>query len=109
VSKRWERKAGRPGWRFDPTDPMNYDSCALRNDAAAQLYVHLCAESTCTRLDSHFDWVVVRPGSSDPEQVYWGAASQAVYAVATTPAQAGGLRCLTLNARRSPPRPRSPR
>jgi hypothetical protein len=86
------------GHSFDPTDPMNYDSFALRNDAATPLYVHLCADATCSRLDSHFDWVVMQPGSSDTEQVYWGRDSRAVYAVATAPAPGDGLRCLTLNA-----------
>jgi hypothetical protein len=86
------------GHSLDPTDPMNYDYFALRNDAATPLYVHLCAEATCTRLDGHFGWVVVQPVSSDTERVYWGRDFGAVYAVATAPALGAGLRCLTVSA-----------
>jgi len=86
------------GHSLDPTDSMNYDFFALRNDSATPRYVHLCDDASCTRLDGHFDWVAVRPGSLDTEQVYWDSSSTAVYAVATSPALGSGSRCLVLNA-----------
>src|SRR4051812_34929135 len=32
------------GHSIDPTDPMNYNFYALRNDSASDLYVHLCSD-----------------------------------------------------------------
>ncbi|HEU5268833.1 MAG TPA: hypothetical protein VFU36_02830, partial [Jatrophihabitans sp.] len=49
------------GHSLDPTDPMNYNTYVLRNDLPAAAYLHLCADSTCARLDQHTDWVAVQP------------------------------------------------
>jgi hypothetical protein len=86
------------GHSLDPTDPMNYDSYALVNDSAATVYVHLCADSGCARLDQHTDWTPVQPGAGDTEQVYWGAGAYAVYAVASAPNVGAARRCLLLDA-----------
>ncbi|MDQ1731119.1 MAG: hypothetical protein QOK10_1278, partial [Pseudonocardiales bacterium] len=73
------------GHSIDPTDPMNYNTYALRNDSTTPQYVHLCADEKCATLDGHLDWVPVRPGSADDEQVYWGWSTPSVFAVALTP------------------------
>ena len=85
------------GHSLDPTDQMNYNTYALRNDSRTQLYVHLCADERCARLDGPLDWVAVKPGSADEEQVYWGSPWPTVYAVALRPSGAEG-RCVVLNA-----------
>jgi hypothetical protein len=77
------------GHSIDPTDPMNYNTYALRNDSTTPQYVHLCADEKCATLDGHLDWVPVRPGSADDEQVYWGWSTPSVFAVALTPSGAG--------------------
>lgn len=79
-------------------DPMNYNTYALRNDLPAPAYVHLCADAGCARLDQHADWVEVKPGAADDEQVYWGSNQPTVYAVATSPSANGAPRCLALDA-----------
>jgi len=84
------------GHSLDPTDPMNYDSFALVNDSPSTLYVHLCADSRCSRLESHFDWTAIAPGSSETEQVYWDPGSFAAYAVSDRPGR--NERCLRLDA-----------
>jgi hypothetical protein len=75
---------------------MNYNTYGLRNDSTTPLYVHLCADDRCATLDGHFDWIAVKPGAADNEQVYWGSSTPSVYAVALTPRDA--RRCLVLNA-----------
>lgn len=85
------------GHSIDPTDPMNYNTYALGNDSPTTLYVHLCADKKCAKLDGHFDWVAVKPGSADDEKVSWGSPTPSVYAVAMTPSGVG-RRCLVLNA-----------
>ncbi len=93
-----EVAAERGGHSIDPTDPMNYNSYALRNDSATALYVHRCADPACTRLDQHFEWIAVRAGSATDEQVYWGPGESAGYAVATSTTTAGARRCLLVDA-----------
>jgi|GEM_PF-4179894 len=77
---------------------MNYDSYALRNDTPGMLYVHLCADPACARLDRHFEWITVRPGAAMEEQVYWGPGESAGYAVASDPATGSAWQCLVLDA-----------
>jgi len=60
------------------------------------LYVHLCPDPKCTRLDHHFDSIPVRPGTAD--EVYWGDSTPAVYAVTSTSDGTGIKRCLVLDA-----------
>jgi hypothetical protein len=91
------------GHSIDPTDPMNYNTYALRNDSATQLYVHLCAGTKCARLERHIDWVPVTPGSAVDEQVYWGSSTPAVYAVATAPDGSGVQLCVALDASKKAP------
>jgi hypothetical protein len=93
-----EAAAERGGHSLDPTDAMNYNTYALRNDSPAALYVHLCSDRACARLDEHFEWIPLRPGSATDEQVYWGSDGYAIYAVAGAPTTAGAHRCLVLNA-----------
>lgn len=93
-----EAAAERGGHSLDPTDAMNFNSYALRNDAPTARYVHLCSDAACTRLDDHFEWIAVRPGTSTEEQVYWGPDESAVYAVAGAPTTTGAHRCLVLDA-----------
>lgn len=85
------------GHSFDPTDAMNYNRYALRNDSSTPLYVHLCADPTCTRLADHVDWDPINPGSAETQQVYWGSTTPTAYAVARSPSDTG-RRCLLLNA-----------
>jgi hypothetical protein len=85
------------GHSLDPTDPMNYNRYALRNDSTTPLYVHLCADPSCVALDGHFDWDLVNPGSADDQEVYWGSSTPTAYAVARSPSDTG-RRCLLLNA-----------
>lgn len=49
---------------------MNYNAYALRNDSARPVYLHLCADTACAKLDGHFDWMRVDPGRADTEQIY---------------------------------------
>jgi hypothetical protein len=85
------------GHSLDPTDPMNYNSYALRNDSSTLLYVHLCADPKCAVLEGHFDWDPINPGSTETQQVYWGSATPTAYAVTRSPGNTG-RRCLLLNA-----------
>ncbi|MDQ1742885.1 MAG: hypothetical protein QOE23_1224 [Pseudonocardiales bacterium] len=89
-----EAAAERGGHSLDPTDSMNYNGYSLRNDSPAALYVHLCSDLGCARLDSHFDWITVRPGKATAEQVYWGPGESAGYAVTSDPAAGSARRCL---------------
>lgn len=91
-----EVAAERGGHSIDPTDAMNYDSYALRNDTAITRFVHLCDDPACSQLEHHFEWISVWPGTAAEEQVYWGPGESAVYAVAT--ATDGPRQCLVLNA-----------
>lgn len=86
------------GHSLDSTDPMNYDRYALRNDLSTTAYVHLCADNGCARLAQHTDWIELKPGAADQEQVYWGPGASAMYAVASAP-NVGAVRgCLLLDA-----------
>jgi hypothetical protein len=91
------------GHSLDPTDPMNYNSYALRNDLSSPAYVHMCADTNCAQLDPHGDWLEVTPGAADEESVYWGSSVPTVYAVASAPSPAGPRRCLVLNAAHKAP------
>ncbi len=93
-----EAAAERGGHSLDPTDSMNYNTYALRNDSPAALYVHLCSDPACARLDGNADWVIVRAHSAADEQVYWGPGESAGYAVASDPTTRSARRCLVLNA-----------
>jgi len=93
-----EVAAERGGYSLDPTDPMNYNAYALRNDSSTTLYVHLCSDAACARLDEHFDWITVRAGAAADEQVYWGPGDSAVYAVASDTTPGATRRCLVLDA-----------
>ena len=93
-----EIAAERGGHSLDPTDPMNFNSYALRNDSQAALHIHRCADPSCAQLEAHSDWIIVQPGTAAREQVYWGETIPVVYAVASNPSTAGGRRCLVLNA-----------
>ena len=77
--------AERRGGSIDPTDPSNFDFFSLTNDTQEPLYVRLCADQKCRRLQHELDWEPIPPGRSIKEQVAWGDASPQMYAVATSP------------------------
>lgn len=85
------------GHSLDPTDPMNYNSYALRNDSSTPLYVHLCADQNCASLQAEASWVALDPGSVDHEQVYWGSSTPTAYLVVRSPSDVE-QRCLLLDA-----------
>jgi len=89
------------GHSLDPTDPMNYNSYAIRNDSSTPLYTHLCADPNCVSLQAEASWVAINPGSVDDEQVYWGSSTTA-YAVVRSPSDVE-QRCLLLNTAHKAP------
>lgn len=91
------------GHSIDPTDQMNYNTYALRNDSSSRLYFHLCRDVKCTQLDSHFDWVALQTGAVDDEQVYWGTTTPSAFAVAAIPGATGTWRCLVVDAAKKAP------
>lgn len=92
------------GGSLDPTDPINFNTFVLANDSNRPVYVHLCDDSACRKLDGHFGWVRVEPAHSDSEQIGWGM-GRVVYAVSVRAGGAGGYLCLTVDDSR---RVRSP-
>jgi hypothetical protein len=91
-----EALANSHGGSLDPTDPINFNSFALTNDSGGRLYVHLCEDAACRKLDGNFDWVAVNPAGTDTEQVGWGF-GQVTYAVSNNGRGEGGYRCLQVD------------